>query len=616
MIERARTPRGASAWTIAAPLALLSVLHAAGYASTTLITDTARDLDAAWRIAEGTAWPLAGPSIGQRWHLGPIWFYLLAPVVALARSTTAIALAIGALAALKIPLAWRLGAALGGARLGWWLALLVALPGWASLEHVVFSHTNLAGTASVAFGLALLGAWRAPTPPRCALAGLALALVAHAHPAALVLAPLAALPLARHSPAASRAVRALALAAGFALPFLPMLVAEARTGWPALAGTADWAAGTPLAARLARMPAVIAGTWLAPVVLVRDAFLPASALVRAGWLAGSCAIALGVAWGWGSALRARRRDVLALAAAALLASALLALLREAIAFYFVLPLVPLGALAAAAALDAARPRARGVIVALGVFVVSAQLAVLAQRTALARDGEQWLPRAALADVARWPAADPLPVDHLPVVAADALAREVLCPRAPLSVHGDFAAQLELAQGLPVEIACGARARSIRLGGTRSPSLAGLPRGLLARAGIEAPAATGTVLLAHVTPLQPREGAPLQRHGRYPPHPFALSPDARVSLDAIGASRTVLAITELNPAFVATAEPEVFANATRLEPVARSAQTRLYRCGACVGKIRWTVSVRTGDPRWLDVFLVDPGGAARIEAQGL
>ena len=69
---------------LAALLVLAFVLHVAGYAFVTLVTDTARDVGEAWRIAHGEALPLRGPSIGQRWSLGPAWFYLLAPIAGLA----------------------------------------------------------------------------------------------------------------------------------------------------------------------------------------------------------------------------------------------------------------------------------------------------------------------------------------------------------------------------------------------------------------------------------------------------------------------------------------------------------------------------------------------------
>ncbi|HVF34477.1 MAG TPA: hypothetical protein VND91_04080, partial [Candidatus Saccharimonadia bacterium] len=157
-------------------LVAIAMLHLAGYAYTTTIVDTARDVGEAWRIAHDDAWPLRGPQIGQRWSLGPAWFYLLAPVVALARSMTAVALAVGALATLKFALAWQLGRTLVDARFGWLFAFVLALPGWASLEHVVFAHTNLAGTATLAFGLAALAAWRRPHAARYVLTGIALSL--------------------------------------------------------------------------------------------------------------------------------------------------------------------------------------------------------------------------------------------------------------------------------------------------------------------------------------------------------------------------------------------------------------------------------------------------------
>ncbi len=603
MTRSDEAPTTALTGVCAVLLVLIALVHVAGYATTTLVTDTARDLGAAWRIVHGLELPLRGPEIGQRWSLGPVWFYLLAPIVDAARSVTAIALAVGVLAALKFALAWRLGRTLVDARFGFLFAFVLALPGWASLEHVVFAHTNLAGTAMLAYGLALVAATRGPDPGRCALVGLALALAVHAHPGALVLAAFALVPVVAAPRGGTVIVRVAACAAGFALPFIPMLVAEARDGWPMLVRSEDYVAGSDLGARLVRVPAVLAGTWAAPVELVRAFLLPANAVVRAVWLAGVLAIVVGAAAGLARGAR-RRVAVTAVGfGVSLAAGALIALLREAIAFYFVLPLVPLVALLVAAALDASLTRHRALVtVAVGVFALGASVAVLAQRVVATRDGEQSLPRATLGDIAQWPAPDPVPVDYQPVAGLERATVPALCAHGDaVTVHGDLAGQLELAQGLPLAYAC--PALRVTLAGPAPPALAGLPRGLLARAGaVLDPAARGTVLLDDVTPLHPPEGNALALREHYPPHPFELAPDETVTLAARADAAAFLAITELNPAFVATAEPRVEANGAPQIPRARSAATRVYRCDACEGEVRWTIAVEAGDPRWLDVFL--------------
>lgn len=587
-------------------LAAIAALHVAGYASTTTIVDTARDVGEAWRIANEGAWPLRGPQIGQRWSLGPAWFYLLAPIVALARSMTAVALAVGVLATLKLALAFELGRRFCGARFGLLSAFVLALPGWASLEHVVFAHTNLAGTATLAFGLAVHAAWRRPDALRHGLAGLALALAMHAHPSAIVLAPAAvAAAFARPRAAAGVALRSVALALGFVVPFVPMLVAEAREGWPMLARSGEYLAAADPGARLARMPAVVLGGLFAPVVLVRDFLLGEHAALRAAWVAGTAALA---ALGLVGLVRAsaRRHWMPAwLFGGAVAATGSLALLREAVAFYFVLPLLPLVAAAAAASVHAASERHRDLVIALvGAFALAANVVVLRQRAEQASLGEQWLPRASLADVARWPVADPVPVDYLPVIEADRTWVPLLCGAArPAALHGDIAAQLELAQALPLVLACPAQAARTVLGGPAQPGVAGLPVGLMLRANV--PVATdayGHVRLTDVEAVHPARGRPLGLHATYPPHPFEAALDERVVLTARSGRAAHLAVTELDPAFVATGEPRVFANRAPIAPIARSAATRLYACTACAQPVEWRIELASGSLEWVDVFL--------------
>jgi len=67
--------------------------------------DSVRDIAAALGIADGSQWPTTGPGLAFSAHLGPGWFYLLAPVAALSSSWLGVALFVAALASLKFPLA-------------------------------------------------------------------------------------------------------------------------------------------------------------------------------------------------------------------------------------------------------------------------------------------------------------------------------------------------------------------------------------------------------------------------------------------------------------------------------------------------------------------------------
>ena len=592
----------------AALLAAIVALHVAGYAFTTTITDTARDVGEAWRIVHEAAWPLRGPQIGQRWSLGPAWFYLLAPVVAFARSMTAVAWMVGALAAIKFGLAWQLGRLMLDARFGLLFAFVLALPGWASLEHVVFAHTNLAGTATLGFALAAFAAWRRPHAARYLLAGIALALALHAHPSAVLLAP-AALLAAGAAPSTTRTVmpRLALLGLGFVLPFVPMLFAEAREGWPAFARSGEYLAHADFGARAARIPSVLAGTWVAPIVLVRDFLLPDVAGLRAGWVLGMSGLGMLALVGLARSWRQSDRATLLFAIAAVTATGAVALLRETIAFYLVLPALPLVAAAVALALRRAAPRHQAWLIGgVGVFALAANAALIWHRAEQAALGEQWLPRATLVDVARWPVPDPIPVDYLPVAYVDRVWVPLLCgDPAPVALHGDIAAQLELAQALPLVFGCDSGATLPLVGGLDGPGAAGFPVGLMQRAQFATPAhAYGHALLTTVTPVHPPRGVRLGLHDAYPPHPFAYALDEHIVIESRSGPSARLAITELNPAFVATADPRVRANGVLLVPIARSAATRIYHCVSCTTPVAWTLELESGELDWLDVFFID------------
>ena len=237
----------------------LMALYAAGYAYITFVTDTARDVGTGWRIAHGEELPLLGPYIGGRWKLGPIWFYVLAALVALGRSLTAVSLGVGALAALKLCFAYALGRRLHGRTLGLAWAALLALPGWGSIEQVVFTHFNLVEAAVLGTLLAAHRAWLAPSAARFALVGLAFSLAMHAHPTALVAAPVVVLAwwAARPGGAAQRLRAAAAIVIGGLVPLVPMLVSEARTGFHQFTATVDFVGQGGFGARLAQSPRLL-----------------------------------------------------------------------------------------------------------------------------------------------------------------------------------------------------------------------------------------------------------------------------------------------------------------------------------------------------------------------
>lgn len=493
---------------------LLFALAAATYPYAMLVVDSGRDLAWGQAIAAGEAWPLYGPSLNNLWRLGPLWFYLLALPFALGATLGGVALAIGLLAAAKIPLAYALGRRWQDPAFGLACAAAIALPGWSSFGQLVLLHTSVVETAVLATLLLALCAWQAPRPAPALAAALLLGLALHAHPTALVAAPAVALALWRV--ARQGAPRVLWLAPlCFVLPFLPMLWAEARAGWPQVQATVGYASEGDALARLARAPALLRGLAWGGVEFSRDFLLSrwpglAAAYALGAALAGVLAVA-------GIALALRRqpaaRVLLALSGLGVL---LVLMLRDTTPEWMTYALAPFGAALLALGwlapwpAAARAPLARGV--ALAALLVSA--AVLADRQAVTRAGWQALPGAAISDVARAPRADATPRFWLPAWGQDALARRLCGDEQPVALHGDLATALHFGQGVALQRHC-RQATTVRLGGVAPRQLAGVPSALAASLGLSGePTPWGFLLLTRIDPLHPVRGTAARRHTRY------------------------------------------------------------------------------------------------------
>ncbi len=223
---------------------LLALVIATVYAAfgTAGFFDTYRDLFVATEIAQGVHFPLAGPPIYSTLHLGPIWFYLLAIPQKFFGISGAIAF-IALLAALKYPLAMRLGWQLGG-RSGAWVLLGATLAfGWSVFEPMWLNHANVVETAMFALALSLRAHWQAPSLRRIFWVGLFAALCLHAHPTTLLLAIGTVLAAIWHFRARVLSAVLIALIAGL-LPFLPYFVDQALSGFGDVAAVSGYLAKT------------------------------------------------------------------------------------------------------------------------------------------------------------------------------------------------------------------------------------------------------------------------------------------------------------------------------------------------------------------------------------
>ena len=131
-------------------IALLMAAYVAGYAWSAPNTDSADELLRAYEIRHAIAFPLEGPPLGGVLHLGPFWFYLTAAPLFIEHSWLAAALFIGFVCSLKFPLAYWCGKRLMDEDFGVLWAAALFLPGWTTVEQLVFLNPNGVAMAMLA----------------------------------------------------------------------------------------------------------------------------------------------------------------------------------------------------------------------------------------------------------------------------------------------------------------------------------------------------------------------------------------------------------------------------------------------------------------------------------
>lgn len=610
-------PAAASSWPrpgIAVLLALLFLLHAALYPFASLVTDSGRDFANAWAVGHGGPYPAYGPALFGTWKLGPVWFWLLALPLRLFGSITAAAIFIGLLAAAKIPLAWAIGRRLADARMGLMAALLMAVPGWDSVSALLLGHVNVLQSAMLACLWLALWAWQSHRVSLLALASLMLALALHAHPTALLIAPALLPPLWRCVLKPRQWGGLLLCALAFALPFLPALWQEARSGWPQVGATAHYLEQAAPLQRLARLPQLL------PALLSGGAWFNAQFLLpptlRGLWpllhglllLSATLGLLRLLAWrrGLPDAAPARRTVVLLLAIS-LAAVVFIALLRDVTPVWMVYALAPPGVACLSLGLWGllcGQRQARLALTLLTLSVLALDALLLQQRIALQNHGRIELPGAHIGDVAS--ARDDVETRFSPWLAAwqfDALARW-LCRQdaAPIALHADLAVLFDFSQGVAARLHCPPGALP-RLGGRAAARhLAGLPTALARQLGYPATNMPfGHVLLEPEQVLAPAQGRAAEVDVRY-------RVERQAALDGGGLKHDQgtldcrpgqhLAVTNLMP-LLNRLDLDVEQHGRKLAPVASTMSTRYYACDG--GRLHWRIA--TPDPAAADLLLL-------------
>lgn len=589
-------------------------------AQTSIATDTARDLLAAWDIVQGVHYPLLGPELYATWHLGPIWHYLLALFLWVTHSAAWTAMLVAALAGLKFPLAYRLGIQCGGPVLARMALLAIALPGWWMFEWLVASHTNLAATCVLGYALLLLSWSRGGRGISLAGAGLLFSLALHAHPTALFWGWLLVPALwQRHRHGGIRWLQGIPALLMFLLPLTPMLVDEALRGWPMWSGTSAFVATR---SELVVAPRIL--PFLRDLLLLDGVRMPGQFLSGPPWIASllhllQCLLVilaiLGLLLRTGAPALRNWLAAIALASSA----GFVALLRPEIPYWMTYALVPGVAAflalgwhrlhqAAVAASGARALRVQGAAAAphwtsalMGVWVAAglAYVTLAGQRIHESSAGWVAVPYRV---VGRY--ADPtkqidnrVPNAIYPVFGQERFTRWLCAQKQPPSLHGDGAALQRLSQGSLRLLHC-EDGPSASIGGDAGEPLALYPAFLVRQAELVSKSAFGAMQQVMVEKVlfaaQPEPDAVIRD---YPPWPLTQQPVQRHEV-RVPAGHAVIAVTNLRPVFNGLDEPRLFVDGAAIGPIARTAVTWVFRVPAAAGG---QLIVNTGDLRLVEVL---------------
>jgi len=598
-----------------------------------------RDLLAAEGIARLHVFPSSGPNFNQgTFALGPIWFYVLAVPSLLGLSLSSSALYVGALASLKLPLAFRSGVLLGGRRLGWCLAAAACWPGVQAFQWLWWSTPNVLETCLWAgFVSAIHALGDAPGRWRWWIATAALfGLAIHAHPLAVLYAPLLGAawirwclglsPLERRRGIAPSLLVGLAAFAVWFLPgrvvFLPGGSAGSPSGLELLRVAWERAprVGSMLANLLWSVPIAAWETWGS--VDSSATWIPRIAVV--GWHA---ATLLGLWLGWRRFLSSRRdepssrifRLIAGSAATAVVGLFLATVLRPWVAFYTVYAVVPALCVVQGGAIWMLGARGGRWWSAAASLALSFSLGGLvwlsvgAMRTNAA--GMAILPLAVRGDLASTATAEgPAMIRVRQSARASTAISQWLCENGVDVVHGTLALAAANEHGLLRERYCPRGRDPILLGKNLDRHAVGLPSRWFELAR-KSPAliVDGIGVGWAKKVVHPRTGSAVSTVFQYSERVRdRLTEPVDLVLHFRTPDDSVVALTTLKPWRGHTEVLSITRNGEPIEPAARSSLGVLWigaspppgasEAGPSTPRKRaeWTMTIRTDVPRWVDV----------------
>lgn len=580
-----------------AVVALLWLVYLLPFTQAMPFIDGVRDMQFALDIARGDAFPLIGPVFGNRFHLGPVFYYLQALPLLVGLPMAAVSYFLGVLAGAKLALAYGFGRDWIDRRYGLLFAAALALPGWSGMDFL-----NLT-TPLLVPSLLLISCWcalrfvrggRASAMLGCALA---ISLAIHAHPSAAVVGWVAVAACAWRV-ARERRWGLLAAAVGVGLlPLLPAMVAVVQSGPGAVLSDA-LTVTVPGSGHSFRgwLDAVHGFALGGPLTSLRT-------LGSANFGAALAWITFGVTLAGLLLLLMRVSDdrrALALATLLLGVGVVVFAARVNTPWYFVHALTLTCAAATAYGWHRWRQGLRFWIAAAAILASSQGLLVHAH---LAR-GEGNFASIELMDIRRakgerGAALSPwISVDHWSELA------ELLCadPARTLALHG------ALARAVDDQGALSARARCdpghVQLGGDADRHWVGLPRALWSALQWSPQGKIGSIGLFSAVSVISTHGHRIADPRRYPLRAGLGGDPASSVLTFTTTGDALLLVGQLSPALAHWQVNEVRADGVPIQPIYADSSLHGYHVDRAEN-VHWSLRVSASALEWVDIVVVAP-----------
>ncbi len=554
---------------------------------------------------------MQGPILAGAIHTGPLWYYLFALPFIVAPAVLPAVLFVGVLAALKIPLAYAIGARFIDKPTGLLWALMLILPGWATFEGILVLHPSLVATCTLLFVWFAASYDQNGKPFDLIAAGVALTLAVHAHPSTFGLAFLLLAAIYRRHRVAKQPVRVyVGLAVAIVVPFAPYIVSQARAGFPDWGGAAGYLSDPHNLGSLRYLVTTLTGLFVTGPTTIVDNFdieSSKSPLFTFGFYGLIYAVAasglvMSLMKGW------RRPAIAGMAAAFLALLVCVVVIRIETPFYMTYVLWVFGAgllaLGVRAWFDLPVWRSAVILIiavaCIGTAYIQASIATTLER------GEYAFALLPLFEITQ-PAAHGEPVPFVPVHSL-AKSGALLCSAQSVSAHGALAVHLLHDYAIEARLACGERPH-LSLGGlgdSRTIHWVGISRGFAEAVSIPVDAWIGPIGVAPVVQvINPRTGQPVPSLRTYPPATDLNAPEMRRTFQFDATPDEVVLVTNIY--FTFTAKPQVFAtaNGQPIPVVANDQISSAYVCKRCAhdAPVHWRLDVMASSFERVDIVTV-------------